>query len=200
VKARPLTILVASVAAPLAGQAPTPYPDRVEIRRTAYGVPHILARDLAALGYGMAWVQLEDFGFRVVANLIRARGELGRYFGRDSIATDFQRRQTHQVAVERFDRLHQDTRDLYAGWAAAVNRYVVTQPDVFPAWTPSDFTAQDVAALWVDETIEPKVNRFRRRLEASGRGPGAADIGPNAWAFAPSRTTRAGRSCCAIRT
>jgi len=180
----------ALAAAPAAAQAPAPYPDRVEIRRTAYGVPHILARDLAALGYGMAWVQLEDFGFRVVANLIRGRGELGRYFGRDSIASDFHFRQTHRFAVERFHLLHQDTRDLYAGWAAAVNRYVATHADAFPAWTPRAFTAHDVAALWVDETIEPKVNVFRRRLAARRAAEeGQRDVGSQAWAFAPSRTT-----------
>lgn len=180
----------ALVAAPAAGQAPTPYPDRVEIRRTAYGVPHILAQDLAALGYGMAWVQLEDFGFRVVTNLIRGRGELGRYFGRDSIASDFHFRQTHRFAVERFHLLHQDTRDLYAGWAAAVNRYVATHAEAFPAWTPRTFTAHDVAALWVDETIEPKVNVFRRRLAARRAAEeGRRDVGSQAWAFAPSRTT-----------
>jgi len=183
-----IAALLAALGGPLSGQ--TPYPDRVEIRRTAYGVPHILARDLAALGYGMAWVQLEDFGFRVVANLIRGRGELGRYFGRDSVASDFHYRQTHRFAVERFHLLHQDTRDLYAGWAAAVNRYVATHPDAFPPWTPRAFTAHDVAALWVDETIEPKVDRFRRRLQARRAEPERArDVGSNAWALAPSRTT-----------
>jgi acyl-homoserine-lactone acylase len=186
VRDRPLAVLIAALAAaPLAGQAP--YPDRVEIRRTAHGVPHILAQDFAALGYGLAWVQLEDFGFRVVANLIRGRGELGRYFGRDSIASDFHYRQTHRFAVERFDSLQRETRDLYAGWAAAVNRYVATHPDRFPPWTPRAFTAHDVAALWVDETIEPKVDLFRRRLEAR-RDEARRDIGSNAWAFAPSRT------------
>ena len=163
--------------------AQSPYPDRVEIRRTAYGVPHILARDFGALGYGLAWVQLEDFGFRVVANLIRGRGELARYFGRDSIESDVHFRQTHRFAVEGFHLLHQDTRDLLAGWAAAVNRYVELNPGAFPDGTPHDFTAHDAAALWVDETIEPKVGAFRRSLEAS------RDVGSNAWAFAPSRTT-----------
>ena len=164
-------------------QSPPPYPDRVEIRRTAYGVPHILARDFGALGYGLAWAQLEDFGFRVVANLIRGRGELARYFGRDSIESDVHFRQTHRFAVEGFHLLHQDTRDLLAGWAAAVNRYVELNPGAFPDGTPHDFTAHDAAALWVDETIEPKVGAFRRSLEAS------RDVGSNAWAFAPSRTT-----------
>ena len=185
-----LAIASALVAVPAAAQAPAPYPERVEIRRTAFGVPHVLAQDLAALGYGMAWVQLEDFGFGVVAYLIRGRGELGRYFGRDSIATDFHFRQTHRIAVERFHLLHQDTRDIYAGWAAGVNRYVATHAGAFPAWTPRNFTAHDVAAAWVDETIEPAVGTFRRRLAA--RRPaeeGGRDIGSNAWAFAPSRTT-----------
>jgi acyl-homoserine-lactone acylase len=183
---------VVLAAAPAAAQAPAPYPDRVEIRRTAYGVPHILAGDIAALGYGMAWVQLEDFGFQVVTYLIRGRGELGKYFGRDSIATDFHLRQTHRFAVERFHLLHQDTRDLYAGWAAAVNRYVATHADAFPTWTPRDFTAHDVAAAWVDETFRPKVNAFRRRLAARRTGEeeeDQRDVGSNAWAFAPSRTT-----------
>jgi len=171
-------------------QAPAPYPSRVEIFRTAYGVPHVHARDLAALGYGMAWAQLEDFGFRVVANLIRGRGELGKYFGHDSIETDFHFRQTHRIAVERFAQLQQQTRDLYAGWAAGVNRYVVTHADSFPGWTPRDFTPQDVAAAWVDETIEPAVGQFRRRLAARRAGElGRRDTGSQAWAFAPSRTT-----------
>lgn len=181
---------LAAPASPVSAQTPAPYPERIEIRRTAYGVPHVLAQDFAALGYGLAWVQLEDFGFRVVANLIRGRGELARYFGHDSIATDFHFRQTHRFAVERFHLLRQDTRDLYAGWAAAVNRYVATHAAAFPAWTPRDFTAHDVAALWVDETIEPAVGMFRRARAARQRmEEGARDVGSNAWAFAPSRTT-----------
>jgi acyl-homoserine-lactone acylase len=181
-----VTALAVCTVAPvptLIAQAPDSYPDRVEIRRTAYGVPHVLARDFAALGYGMAWAQLEDFGFRVIANLIRARGQLARYYGRDSIESDVHFRQTHRFAVDGFDRLDRDTRDLMAGWAAAVNRYVELHPDVVPPWTPRDFAAQDAAALWVDETIGPKVRAFRRRLEA------VRDVGSNAWAFAPRRTT-----------
>ena len=183
-----LSILPLVPVAPLVPAAS--YANRVEIRRTSYGVPHILAEDLAALGYGMAWVQLEDFGFRVVANLLRGRGELARHFGHDSIESDVHFRQTHRFAVERFHLLERDTRDLFTGWAAAVNRYVETHADVFPAWTPHDFTAHDVAALWVDETIGPKVRAFRRRLAgARAAADTLRDVGSNAWAFAPSRTT-----------
>ena len=198
-----VTAIVAVLAvAPAAAQEPVaaparpavrqvrPYRERVEIRRTAHGVPHVRAQDFAALGYGMAWAQLEDFGFRVVANLLRGRGELGRWFGHDSIRTDFHFRQTHRFAVDGFARLDRPTRDLYTGWAAGVNRYVVTHAADLPAWLPHDFTPQDVAALWVDETVEPAVNTFLRHLEAPRRGEsGRRDTGSQAWAFAPSRTT-----------
>ncbi len=169
-----------------------PYPERVEVRRTAYGVPHILAQDLAALGFGMAWVQLEDYGVRVAVNLLRGRGELARYFGRDSIESDFSFQQTHTRAAETYHLLEPATRDLYRGFAAGANRYIELHPEEFPAWMPHDFTPHDVAALWVDETMEPSAARFsraqaaRRRRADSLRQLGA---GSNAWALAPSRTT-----------
>src|SRR5680860_1452575 len=68
---------------------------QVEVRRTSYGVPHILAGNVEAAGYGMGYVQMEDYGPRVVHGLIRARGELGLHFGRDSIASDFEHRRTY---------------------------------------------------------------------------------------------------------
>src|ERR1043166_2101188 len=61
----------------------------VLIRRTTYGVPHITARDYAGVGYGEAWVQIEDYGPQVAYSLLRARGEMGKYFGRDSMRNDF---------------------------------------------------------------------------------------------------------------
>jgi len=169
-----------------------PYHDRVEIRRTAYGVPHILAEDLGALGFGMAWVQLEDHGARVVVELLRARGTLATVFGRDSIDSDFWRQPFHTHAVETFHELHADTRALLEGWAAGVNAYVRSHPDDLPTWAPSDFTGYDAAALWVDETTETKVRVFRAR-QAARRALADSitklDQGSNAWAFAPSRTT-----------
>ena len=170
-----------------------PYPDRVEIRRTAYGVPHILAEDLGALGFGMAWAQLEDHGLRVVVELIRARGALATVFGRDSIDSDFGRQPFHAHAVATFHELHPDTRALLEGWAAGVNAYVRSHRDELPAWAPADFAGHDAAALWVDETTASKVRVFRAR-QAARRAALADSIqqldqGSNAWAFAPSRTT-----------
>jgi acyl-homoserine lactone acylase PvdQ len=48
------------IPAPLVAQVPDPndLSARVEVLRTAYGVPHIRADDLKAFGYALAWIQL----------------------------------------------------------------------------------------------------------------------------------------------
>jgi acyl-homoserine-lactone acylase len=128
----------------------------------------------------------------VAVNLLRGRGELARYFGRDSIESDFRFRQTHATATESYHLLEQDTRELYSGFAAGVNRYIAMHPEEFPSWMPHHFTPHDVAALWVEETMERASRQFsrahgaRRRMADSLLQLGA---GSNAWALAPSRTT-----------
>ena len=177
---------------PGAAQYAAPYKDRVEIRRTSFGVPHILAEDLGALGYGLAWVQLEDYGTAVVVNFLRARGELAEYFGRDSLESDFEFKRTYQQMQQTYDQLHQDTRELFEGFAAATNAFVARHPEVYGDWPLRRFSGRDAAALWVDEEVFPAARRF---LRANDRRRAAADsmrrlgVGSNAWAFAPSRTT-----------
>src|SRR5215813_5411695 len=97
---------------------------RVEIIRTAYGVPHIKAQDLKAYGYGLAWVQLEDYGAMVAQGLLRERGTLARVFGHDSIEGDFLARAVAGLVRSRYAELDQPTREVYEGFAAGVNRYV----------------------------------------------------------------------------
>jgi acyl-homoserine-lactone acylase len=170
---------------------------RVEIRRTAYGVPHIKAADVTAAGYALGYVQVEDYGARVPLGLLRARGEMGRWFGRDSMRTDFTARRTYALAVEKFPSLDPDTRAMYEGFAAGVNRYVSKHAEEFPGGFPR-FTAFDVAAreanLYEPEDARRFLARLRppqQRTNAAAASTGESDPieeGSNAWAFAPSRT------------
>ncbi|HYD51403.1 MAG TPA: penicillin acylase family protein [Gemmatimonadaceae bacterium] len=200
-----LTLLPASLPLRLPAQGADPA-SRVEIVRTAFGVPHVRARDLEAAGFGLAYVQMEDHGARVAMGLLRARGEMGRWFGRDSMEGDFAARRTHATAVEKFHLLDQPTREVYAGFAAGVNRYVERHPQEFPAGFAPRFTAYDVAARDVGGASAATARRVLARLDPRLRGgaPSAADPasegevdpleeGSNAWAFAPSRT-RSGRA------
>lgn len=188
------TLLILGTPPAIASEGPSPdYPDRVEVRRTAYGVPHIRADDLAAMGYGLAWVQLEDYGVRIPNTLLRARGHLGRYYGRDSLESDYGFRQSHARALVTWHLLEPDTRAVFEGWAAAVNRFITLHPGRFPDWMPRDFTGPDAAALWMEPPVPTEARALLRSRAAreraiadSLRGLG---VGSNAWAFAPGRTT-----------
>jgi acyl-homoserine-lactone acylase len=130
-------LITASLSAPDARAQTAPAaPDlarQVEIRRTTHGVPHIKAENLVAAAYALGYVQLEDYGARVALGLLRARGEMGRWFGRDSMEGDFGAQREYALAVENYARLEQPTRDVYEGFAAGVNRYIELTPAGIPS-------------------------------------------------------------------
>lgn len=180
----------------------SPGPDlwrQVEIIRTAHGVPHIRAENLRAAGYALAWLQLEDYGPRTAMGVLRARGEMAKLFGRDSIDSDFFFRRARTRAIQTYHLLDQETRDIYDGFAAGVNRYVALHAEEFQPHMPTDFTGYDVAT---GDIVFPDVDdasAFLARLNPAAPGRdttrGAnddeeahADAGSNAWAFARSRT------------
>ena len=194
---------------------------QVEVRRTDLWRPAHPGRESRGGHYALAYVQLEDYGARVAMGLLRARGEMGRWFGRDSMESDFGAQREYALAVENYPRLEQATRDVYEGFAAGVNRYIELHPKEFPAG------------------LRAALHRVRRRgarrqiasLADDAAVPGARDAagsrrgGPQA-AAEPSNEERRGqagrrsdrggvervgvraephevgarRSCCAIRT
>ncbi len=191
--------------------APASLADQVEIIRTTHGVPHIRAENLRAAAYALAYVQLEDHGPRVAIGLLRARGEMGLWFGRDSIASDFMAQRAYAIAVESYPLLEQATRDVYDGFAEGANRYVELHPEEFPAGFVPQFTGYDIAARDVNLNRAQQASRFLRRVtqprdssvttgsDAEGdtpplvEGMDPIEEGSNAWAFAPSRT-KSGRA------
>ena len=158
----------------------------VEVQRTAHGVPHIIAQNLAALGYGEAYVQSEDYGPRVALSLLRARGEVAKWYGHDSIAADFSAVPAYRRAVETYGLIDRDTRDVYEGFAAGVNRYIELHPGEFPVGFSPNFTGYDVLAKDVEKPSLAMANKFLAKPQLAAPNP---NDGSNAWAFAPSRTT-----------
>lgn len=213
-----LALLFAGVpASRLAAQPATDYASHVEIRRTAHGVPHIRADNLGSAEYALAWVQSEDYGARVALDLLRSRGEMGRWFGRDSIEHDFAARLAYERAVETYPFVDRDTREVYEGFAAGINRYVELHPGEFPVGFAPRFNGYDVLAHDVNVASATQAAKFLARadpgyrsrnrgaavapssssadegLPPAGMWADAPDEGSNAWAFAPSRT-KSGRA------
>jgi acyl-homoserine-lactone acylase len=164
---------------------------QVEVRRTTHGVPHIKAENLAAAGYAEGYVQSEDYGARVALSLLRARGEMARWFGHDSINADFTNHLAYERAIQNYPLVNQQTRDVYDGFAAGVNRYVELHPMEFiPGFAPH-FTGYDVLAKDVDLPPLNQAARFVAQHDPAARPN--PDDGSNAWAFGPVRT-KSGRS------
>jgi len=151
---------------------------QVEVRRTTYGVPHIRAENLVAANYALAYVQLEDYGARVAMGLLRARGEMGRWFGRDSMDGDFGAQREYTLAVQNYPRLEQSTRDVYEGFAAGVNRYIDLHPNEFPAGFKPNFTGYDVAARDVTSASLASARRFLAKLAPPQNRRGIRDRPP----------------------
>lgn len=196
-------LILAVVQSPGAAQTPD-LADQVEVLRTNYGVPHIVADNLRAAFFAMGYVQTEDYGVRVPRGLIQARGHLSRTFGPDSLGLDVYFTVSHQRAEEAFELLDPDVRDVYEGFALGVSRYVELHPDQFPEYVHTRFTGVDVLARGIGRASTRAMGRFARRLENQTGGggleidPDAAERlfdavdpedGSNAWALHPTRTS-----------
>src|SRR5204863_10166194 len=145
-------------------RVPAPPPELwrdVEVIRTAHGVPHIRAQNLRAAGYALAWVMSEDYGSRTGMRLLGARGELSRFEGRARLDADVENLHARARAIATYHLLDQETRDVYDGFAAGVNRYVELHPSEFPVGMPTDFSGYDVATADIgDPPAAARVRQF----------------------------------------
>jgi acyl-homoserine-lactone acylase len=169
---------------------------RAEIRRTEHGVPHILAPDLEAAAFALAWVQLEDHGARIIEGINAARGRAALVDGPERMDADAAARLDHRRARELFSTLSSEARQVYSGFAAGMNQYIRLHGAELPGWMRPDFTATDVLARDMVSPNAALMNRFRERVIAgdatvveADEGDAAQNVGSNAWALAPERTT-----------
>ena len=183
----------------------------VEIRRTSYGVPHILGDDLKAASFGLAWVMMEDYGETVPMQLLAARGQWASVAGPPAVPADYTARMAHDYAHEVFPTFPADVQDILAGFAEGVNTYIAQYPERLPEWATPDFTPQDVAArdlrVWDSRAVTDFLRRRREEIDTTATAARTPDVnrptptldprypesdpdaGSNAWAFGPERTT-----------
>jgi acyl-homoserine-lactone acylase len=78
-----LAILLLAGVAACAAEAPAGNGERfaAEIRRTAYGVPHVRADDYGGLGYGIGYAAAEDNICELAERMLTVNGERAKYLG-----------------------------------------------------------------------------------------------------------------------
>jgi acyl-homoserine-lactone acylase len=194
-----LSLALLSCGAPAVETAPVPEPPgtlpwEVEIRRTLFGVPHILGENLGATAFGLAWVMMEDYRERVPELILKSNGRWGLAVGRAAAEGDFAGRMAHDLATQTHHLLPADVREVLAGFAAGVNHYIALHGEELPAWARPEFTAHDIAARDLAVWNAGAGQRFRANRERGVAAPEALppqadpNVGSNAWAFGPERT------------
>lgn len=142
---------------------------KVIVRKTDFGIPHIDAENIESAGYAMGYLQMEDHGDRVAELLLKARGEWSKYNElkgserSSAIDSDASSQRDHQRAVETWPDLEPDTKQMLEGFAKGVNRYIELHSDEFDDWVKPHYTKYDVHAR---DIVSPSGNSIRRFLTA----------------------------------
>ncbi len=128
------------------------------IRRSGYGVAHIEAADAGSLAFGEGYAQAEDHLCTIADQVVRARGERAKYFGRGDadrhLVSDLAMRalRVPDKAALMLETQPEEVRLWLEGFVAGYNQFLrQTGRDGVPGWCRGQdwvvpITARDLAA------------------------------------------------------
>ena len=131
----------------------------VEIRRTSFGVPHVLASNYVALGFGLGYAYAQDSACEIAQHWVRLNGELSRFFGPEdgNLESDlfWQRIKDDDIIGKELAKAPPlgplpEVRDLVRGYTAGYNRHLQEVAGALP-----DPRCQ--AATWIRPITERDV-------------------------------------------
>ena len=127
---------------------------KVEITRTSYGIPHIVAEDFGSLGYGEGFAAAEDHVCNIAHGIVIARAERTKYHGNGEkdkhLLSDIVIRalEIPSRAVAEFAAQSEENREWIEGYAAGYNKYVVeTGRDNITSWCKGAEWVKEVTAV-----------------------------------------------------
>lgn len=139
-----LAVGIAAAFAPCLGEVRAAENDRpveVDIRRTTYGIPHIVAEDYTSLGYGIGYAYAQDNVCLLADRMITVRGERSMFFGSGGRAilgtitagnfgadVFFRSYLDDAVLAQQFSTISGHAAQLIAGYARGYNRYLADTP------------------------------------------------------------------------
>ncbi|UUU43527.1 penicillin acylase family protein [Streptomyces sp. NBC_00162] len=178
------------------------------IRYTENGIPHILARDYAHLGFGTGWAQAADQVCVLADGFVTVAGERSRWFGPDAAPDGSLSSATRNLTSDLYfkgvreagtvEKLlatpapagpSKDLRELMRGWAAGYNAWLaqnkITDPACKGAAWIRPVTATDVAARGFAVSVLGGQGRGIDGITAA-QPPAPAPAGAGARTAAPS--------------
>ncbi|WP_439657270.1 penicillin acylase family protein [Lentzea sp. HUAS TT2] len=108
------------------------------IRRTSYGIPHVLAHDYRGVGQGLGYAFAEDNACVMAEIVVTLSAERSRWFGQENLAGDLYYQRLNQSAVveRQLGGQSRQARDLVRGYVAGFNRYLASKgaPEACRTW------------------------------------------------------------------
>jgi len=147
-----------------------------EVRRTSFGIPHVVAANEKSLGYGLGYAFAQDNFCLLVDELATVNGERSKYFGPDesydstgagtlqnNLSSDFFYQWLNSPAAVRstMNRQPNEVKDLAIGYAAGFNHYL---QEVGAGGLPAPCRGQ----AWAREISDLDLIRLMRRYAVSG--------------------------------
>lgn len=183
---------------------------RVEIIRDDWGIPHIYGATDADVVFGMIYAQAEDDYKRVELNYLNSLGRLAEAEGEDAIWTDLRMKLFVDPVdlQQRYADSPEWLRALMDSWAAGLNYFLHTHPDVerraidrYEPWMALSFTEGSIGGD-IERISTRGLQEFYGATEAAVVGdassllevdPRSANVipeptGSNGFAIAPSNT------------
>ena len=126
----------------------------VEVIRDDWGVPHIIGKRNRDTAFGLAYAHAEDDFENIQLTLAVSRGQLSRYKGFESAATDYlvALMGVWEAVEQGYDTdVSREARDLAEAYAAGLNLYAAEHPEQrWPGLFPA--TGKDIVAGFLFKT------------------------------------------------
>lgn len=163
-------LLVALSCSSQAREAPTGEA-QAEIRRTSFGVPHIVARDERGLGYGIGYAYAQDNLCLLANEVVTVNGERSRFFGPQALTLEQRENLTSDVfftwlntptAVSAYWQVQPIAiRSLLEGYALGYNRALAER-------TAQGLPSECHQAEWLRPITTVDLVKLTRRLLVEG--------------------------------
>jgi acyl-homoserine-lactone acylase len=144
------------------------------VRRTSYGVPHILAYDIGSLGYGVGYAAAQDYGCYLADQILKVKSRRAATFGpgdKDAnVDSDFAYLALglEETAAAELPKQPKEVRDLVQGYADGYNVWLSET-------TTARLPAPCAGAAWVEPITA--VDLFAYTLDLALRGSAVAFLG-----------------------
>lgn len=132
-------------------------PEKIDIVRDKWGVPHIFGKTDPEVAYGLAWAHAEDDFETIQQSLLAGKAMLARYKGKEGAQIDYiiHLLRIPELVEEKYETdLSPDFKRLLEGYCAGLNAYATKHPKevllkkAFPV-TPKDMIQYSVLQLCV---------------------------------------------------